>query len=329
MKHFVVLLSLLIAMVQTRYVSGQTNIAGVYNRSHQGDPLGASYLYVLDNHKFVVTYFGGALTGSWSFIRENVVEFKPFVSPEQFKIYGRHHKALGDSCRIFFRGFYDEETFIGFDQIAQEKPVLRRVFNPSPNCFSYPYVFKFTKVPGQLSFSDKLFAYDKEENQKQVLRAIYGFDNPENYNDFVAYYMKTRSDDRPFYAMVKDNQLYFDKMNPSKRGPLPEKGEDLEFINFIAASPGIPKEVFYSPFYKESDEDVTHDEMNWKFNEQKNAWINFLNYHEGEELVNRDQYDYNRVVILYQYRELPVSSQIIKPFVIDPQAPLFIVKCKD
>lgn len=304
------------------------DITGVYDRSHRGDPQGGSGLFVLENHKFVVTFFGGAVTGSWSILKGNIVEFKPASFNERFKVFGRHNKDLGDSSRIFFNGFYDEQTFIGFEQQKAVKPLLTRVFNPSPNCFSFPYVYKFAAVPRQMAFSDRPFEYGQTEKDRPAPRAVYEFSNTEQYNDFVAYYITERNNKRPFYAKIKDNKLYFNEKEAAARRALPKNGEDIEFIRNLAAASQELHSVMYNPFYKECNEDVEKDTLNWKFDASKNAYIDFNNYQQGEEYQHDRQDAFNRMVVVYKFEELKTISRAVKTIAVQ-EKPLFFVKCRE
>ncbi|SHF80897.1 hypothetical protein [Pedobacter caeni] len=293
----------------------QEDITGVYNRSHKGDPHGASHLFVLENNRFVVTFFGGAIAGTWNITKGNLVEFKPDVPKQKIYLYGRHNKDIKDSCRIFFQGFENNETFIGFE----DKAPLRRVFNPSPNCFSYPYVYKFPHIPGQMIMADK---EDKEPNEKQnetSSKNIYTFKNTKKYNDFVAYYFEEHNDRRPFYAKIKEKQLFLSEDHAAQKRPLSENTKDLIFIKNIANMPQETNSVMYNPFYEECREDIAKDTLNWRFEQNKNAYINFLNYVEGED---------NTTKIVYEFQHLPVTGKSAGAIAID-EVPLFVVKCKD
>lgn len=303
----------------------QEHIAGVYNRSQKGDPQGASSLFVLENHRFVVTFFGGAIAGSWNITKGNLVEFKPDVPKQKIYLYGRHNKDVKDSCRIFFQGFQNSETFIGFEG---NKAPLRRVFNPSPNCFSYPYVYKFPGIPGQMIMADKEDNEPNEKQRKTSSKNIYTFKNTEKYNDFVAYYLEESNDRKPFYAKIKGKQLFFSEDDAAQKRPLPKDTEDFVFVNNIANMPQETNTVRYNPFYKQCTEDIVKDTLNWRFEQKKNAYINFSNYVEGEEYRPDEQDAYNKMTIVYEFQHLPVAGKSAGTITID-EVPLFVVKCED
>lgn len=301
----------------------QQNIAGVYNRS-SNDPHGASYLFVLEDHKFVVTYVGGVLVGSWT-IDHNQVEFKPFIREQHFMVYGRYNKDLKDSSRVYFQDFSEQETFIGFGQQEGGKVVLKRVFNPSANCVPYPSVARFKGVLPQVLLSDQPYHFEDEPSEPKAQRNIYTFGNTRKYNDFIAYYFKDDAEKNPFYAVLKGGTLVFGNDDIAEKQPLPAEGEDKEFIDQVAHAPQSTDKVLYNPFYNRSNADI-NDTYNWKFDEKKNAYINFLNYVEGEEYRPDEQEAYNRMNILYQFEAVPISTKVIQPFAIDNK-PLFVATC--
>jgi len=310
-------------MINTSLTQAQSNIAGIY-KQRSNDPQGGASMFVLEDHKFVVVFFGGALVGEWS-INGNDVEFKPFKSDQHFLIYGRHNPDLKTTSRIYFQGFNERETFIGFGEKQAEKQLLKRVFNVSPNCVPYPSVSKFRDIFSKIYLSDQPDHFGDVESDPKAKRNIYAFTNKEKYNDFIAYYIKDNREEEPFYAKLKGGELTFERENFSAKRPLPTSGEDFEFIEKIAHAPRSTDKVFYNPFYNRTAEDV-NDIHNWKFNEKKNAYISFLNYTEGEEYKPEAQDAYNKMNIVYQFNILPLTDKVVAPFSIDNK-PLFTATC--
>jgi hypothetical protein len=311
-----------ILMLSNNFVNAQDQIAGVYKLS-SGNPEGGNTFFIFNDHRFVVTFFGGVLVGTWS-IQDKQVNFKPFVSEHQFYIYGRHNSDLKNGSRIYFQGFQEEPTFIGFGKMQLDQPLLKSVFNPNPNCVSYPSVAKFNEVPTQILLSNQS---DYQSNQG-LKRNVYTFSNTEKYNDFIAYYQEDSQDKKPFSATLKGGKLFFgyDEKGAVKY-PLPTKGEDFQFIKQILEAPTSVDKVFYNPFYNQSNENL-NDKYNWKFDERKNAYINIHNYVNGEENRPKEQDAYNKMNIIYQFNLLKLVEKKVKPFAIDRKS-LFVAICKD
>ncbi|MFC3561407.1 hypothetical protein [Pedobacter jamesrossensis] len=328
MKNFKRYVSLLILMLLSINLMAQKeNITGVYKRS-SGNPEGGTTYFVMENKKFVVAFFGGVLVGNWS-VNGDVVTFTPDVDAQHFYIYGRHNNDLKNETRVYFQRFEENSTFIGLGQKQNEKPILKRVFNPSPNCVKYPSVTKFDGFFEQISFSDQSSDFNDKQSNPNAKRNIYTFDNKEKFNDFVAFYNPDDRAKRPFYAKIKDGKLFFkyDEDKGSVKYPLPTKGENFEFITQIVNAPRSTDKVFYNPFYSSSKENVS-DKLNWKFDDKKNAYVNLFNYTEGEEYKPDTDDAYNKKNIIYQFNILPLKNKAIIPFAIDSK-PLFTENCNN
>lgn len=322
-KKYILILSLIFISYQG---IGQTvpDIVGTYDRSHHGDPQGASKLFVLKDHKYVIVFFGGAQTGTWNIGEDSLVTFEPAVTKERFTIYGRHNKDLGDSTRIGFMDFTSEDTFIHFGDPGKEKPVMKKVFNDSPNCLSFPYLYKYKGVAPQISFVNKPY---QREGDEVAVQDLYTFQNPEHYNDFIAYFFKEARRKRPLTAIAKKGRLYFEEDDSEEKGPLPDRKEELDMIMAVSHIEVNPAEVYFNPFYGQYEKDVKNDKLNYTYNEAKGAYISPGNYKEGEE-YKKDDESFNRMYIIYAFKAIQPSAKVKRPYDID-QVPLFTVKCKE
>jgi hypothetical protein len=298
------------------------NITGQYNRSHRGDPQGASALFVLENHRYVITYFGGAQVGKWE-INNDLVTLTPFHYPHRYALFGRHNKKLGDSVRVFFSNFDEDETFIRLGAATHDKPVLKRVFNKSANCVPFPSVTTLKSNADSISLSAKPYVDSRED--QATTQPVYTFINKEKYNDFVAYYFPQRKEERPMQARIKGNRLYFREDDYSEKGPF-RRGEDKEFAEQLSQGDFNPDTVLYNPWYKQCGREV-YDTFNYRYDAAKGAYINFLNYTEGEENTKDDE-SFNRTFIVYPFKNLREFSVQQQQFAID-EKPLFLAKCRE
>jgi hypothetical protein len=301
---------------------GQVNITGQYKLSAHGDPQGGGAMFVFENHQFIVAYFGGAMVGTWQISKNNLVAFSPTVPKAGFRLYARHNKALGNASRIFFGGFENGETTVGFEPATTASPLLKKVFNDDPNCFSFPYVHKLNTIPQALTFSAKGIDADGNLN-KAAADSVFVFNNAGGCNDFVAHYIKPDLNARPFTAVFKNNSLHFDN-DVSVRRPL-EQSEEAEQFRAYVNQPLSSDALYFNPLYKQVDSAVEKDVHNYKFDEKKNAYINFLNYKEGEEL--KTDYDYNNPNVVYKFVAVPLANTVLTKIRVDPK-PLFTATCK-
>lgn len=298
-----------------------TNIVGLYSPSKNRSPEGNAHVYILSNHIYVVPYFGGVQVGRWEIGKDSMVTFNPKVYPYPFVFWGRHNKDLGDSVRIYFSDFDNDENFIALGNTGAQ-PQLQRVFNESPNCVPYPSVYKFTKHTDTIQVAT--IPYDHGENR---VPDIYTFINEEHYNDFIAFHIRRKSDDHPFYAQVKKGELYFNEDDFSVKYPLPQEGEDLAFIQQFSQTidSDLPDTMFYNPYYKNCDEEV-YDTMNYHYDVNKGAFISLHNYEEGEEYTPMDD-SYNRCFIIYPFKQLRQFTKVKQRFTIMGK-PLFNFSCE-
>ena len=298
----------------------QKSISGMYNVS-SGNPEGGNTFLIFDDHRFVVAFFGGVITGSWA-EDGNQINFKPFTNEHKFYVYGRYNENLKDSSRIFFKGFEKEPTFIGFETQQTNKAILRPVYNPGPSCVPYPSTAMFYGKPTRILFSHKS---DKGDDQA-LTSEVYSFDQLNKNNDFVAIYHRDDQDKRPFTATFKDGMLFFNGQDEgSKKQPLPTAGEDFEFIKQVLNAPQTVDKLFYSPFFHETVENL-HDQNKWRYDVSKNAYINFQNYVEGEENRLTEMDAYNMPNIIFQFDILKLTDKKPVPSEIE-EKPVMIATC--
>ena len=319
--------------------------------SKEHDPSGTPTLSILAYNRYVIAYFGGAQVGNWKIVKDSFVVFIPDTASATYALYGRHNPALKDSLRLFFGGFSDESCFVSFDGADAGKPVMRRVFNESPNCMSYPNVYTFAQGSKTISFASE--SYDATTHYPQR-NPVFTFNNAEGYNDFIAHHFPKKESDRPFYAAYKQGQLFFDQFadiyfepglgshledvingkgdlysyskDGFSRSPLPTTGEDATFINGLAAVGPVADTIFYNPFYKQFDMDGATVQKQYTFNTAKAAYLG-KNYIEGEEKGNPGDL-YNSENVLYLFKALPGATSHATDFTIN-EKPLFHFTCEE
>lgn len=297
-------------------------IAGVYNTRSGGDPESSGGLYILPYHKFALLFFGGAVTGTWE-IKDTTVIFKPQFKPSGFRLYGRQNHKLGDSIRIYFDGFDTYGTAaIGFNASAK---TVKQIFNNSPNCTEYPTVGKFAGIPQKIVLAAR--PVDKNGSpQANPIWRIYTGNNPDRYNDFIAQYNPEMEHPRlqDFNGTIHNGKLNFAQQSSEKK-PFPD-ADEMKAIYQLLHMPVDPESVYYNPYYKEAMSGSTDDTLNYRFNKEKDAYIRFRTYQEGEENKSVKDGDYNNLNVIYRYRRLTylTATGSVKLDTI----PIFIAKCK-
>ncbi len=290
-------------------------IVGIYSLG-PSSPEGGSNLIVLENGKYAIIYFGGIQVGHWEFIDDKVCKFTPNIKEQEFELFGRHNKDLNDSTRISFMGFEENETFFSTGKKNEnENIIMKRVFNPGANCFSYPYVHKFGAIENNILFMAT--AYNKKSSP------VISFKNPVRYNDFVAFYFhKDENTSQPFFTTFKENKLFFNDGNYSQKSPLEENDEDIKFvIDFIHKDKEKDK-VYFNPFYNFFEGDINETYI---FNEEKGAFIDTKYYAEGVEYSNPEA-EYDNMSIIYSFDKLKDSTIEMVKYQADENS-LFYVIC--
>jgi hypothetical protein len=298
---------------------GQTekDIVGIYQ-------LRGGEHYIKADHSFIIIGYGTVITGQWSLKEKGVVLFTPEYEKQAFTLYGRHNKNLGKSTHMMVSyGFYDEETFLHTGTLNKETPNLKRVFKEGHRCISFPYVIKNKSRIDTISFSFLPYIGNRPENYQPEIHTFY---NTEKYNDFVAMHHKVDSNDEPFVYVFKENKLYYDDESYGEKRDFEEKLNEIEAA--MKDMDGVPdgNAVYFTPLYNECGSTFTESifKFNYKFDERRNAYVDSLNYREGEE--KQVDYDFNNKNIIYKYDKLTNFIQFKSNIVID-ETPIFTEKC--
>ncbi|PKV49134.1 hypothetical protein ATE84_1151 [Aquimarina sp. MAR_2010_214] len=286
------------------------DIVGLYSLGSHS-PEGGSHLFVLENGKFVITYFGGVQVGQWKKERDHTFLFTPNVKTNQFELYGRHNKNIKDSLKISFMGFEESQNFVGLKKTKDDVHIMKQVFNEDANCFNYPYVEIFKKHTDIISFMT---------SNEEMKATIIDFDT-KNFNDFIAYFFPSENEAYPFYAKLKENKLYLDENEYSEKHPLPAEGEDIEFIRAIANKNTSEDKIFCNPSYNKFEGNINDS---YVFNKEKEAYIHPDYYTEGDEF-KEDTYDNLSIIYEYQACTNDLSKNI--DFKIEDK-PIFQVNCR-
>jgi hypothetical protein len=302
-----------IFMTSMTNAQNNTNIVGSYKLGSSLPEVGGQ-LFVLEDGIYAIPYFGGIQIGHWEFIEDGVCEFSPNIREKEFELFGRHNKTLNDGVKISFNGFEEGETYLRLGTEKQDEYTMTRVFNSGANCFSYPYTHMFKTVANTLSF----LSIDHYEKNNPIVT----FENPNGYNDFVAYFFKEDDYAEPFYAKVKEDRLYFDDDKYSQKTPLEEDDEDTKFIKDFVDKEMNKDKLYINPFYNFFEGDINKSHV---FNEQKGAFIHEGWYVEGEELVESDD-SFDKMAIIYSFEILKNYTIETAKYKTDENS-LFYVTC--
>ena len=293
------------------------DIVGVYSLR------GATH-FLKPDQTFVLVGYATLITGKWELQEKGLVHFIPDYEKEKFTLYGRHNKNTTDSSKIMLSyGFYDDETLLHFGPLNKPVPEFKRIFKPGHRHISFPYVYRVKGNSDEVSFTYFPYEYDGRRTKKPE---IYTFVNKEKFNDFIGFYWRVKNDNQPFYYQFKNDRLYSDEDTYSQKDDLGNALEEIEadFKTLISESTSTdfsPKKMYSTPLYNFYDAGSEELLLNFKFNKQKNAWLNILNYEQDEELS--PDYDYNKTNIVFEYTKLEDFTKTNCAIKID-EVPIFI-----
>lgn len=160
----------------TGNAQGIEQIVGQYRLSGGG-------LVIFENSRFMIAAYATLVEGNVEVQGKQV----KLVSDEleEFVVYGRKNLAIEQGCRIMFNSFSDGRTYIG-SLTADSLKCVQPVFNKDANGFSSPYVMN---MPESKAFGVMAEHYEWDGYKFGL---VHMFENKEQYNDFVAYYLRPR-----------------------------------------------------------------------------------------------------------------------------------------
>ncbi len=321
MKKIFLLYLLTFGFVNAVKSQSPKDIVGAYN-------LRGGLHFVKPDHTFVIIAYATLMTGTWELQDKGLVYFVPNYEKNRFTLYGRHNKNIADRTKILLSyGFYEDETLLHFGPLKNPVPEFKRIFKPGHRHISFPYVYTKNGNSAEVSFTYFPYSYEEERTKTPE---IYTFINNQKFNDFIGYYHEVKEDFKPFYYKYQNGKLFYDKENYSEKRNLESETQAIEtdFRYLIENSNPTfsPKKIFSTPLYNSfevSDEDLV---LNFKFNAQKNAWLNILNDKNDEELAEDN--DYHKVNIIFEYHKVENFSKKNSIIKID-ETPIFISEYED
>lgn len=298
-------------------------IEGTYSSSQRGSPEGNARLYITADNHFAIPYFGGVVVGKWHEEQPGLIRFVPYQYPHAFAVWGWYDPELKDSISVYFSQCQDGVNYFGYQSDKLHMP-LRQIFNADNNCVPYPNVW--TQKGECLS----LQLMNKDEQMRSGPDALYTFANDKKYNRFMISFIERKSEQQPFAAQYKEGKLVFDRYQSQfdVKRPLPEAGtEDFAFLKELtrSGSNDIPDTLLLNNGYNVHTTEVI-DTLNYRFDQVRNAYVNFLNYKEVE--VNEALTDYNNRLLLYPYVRLSFTKRETPADLVLQAQPIFNFTCE-
>ncbi|AFD05262.1 hypothetical protein [Solitalea canadensis] len=298
-------------------VSAQKNIKpylGYYRAS------GGTHLLLEEDNTFCIIAYATFIKGFWSMEKGRIV-----VTPKNpthcFELLGRYNPTIKEGFKIMFKGFSEEDTFLG----KAGSDSMQRVFNKNPNCFDNPYVYQFKENTSRISFVDVISEAHIDYNRRNTYTFPLG-----QHNDFIAVYHDPGQyyDEMIFTIAQVSGKIILNGSNVFHKLPMDERlKKEMREIKEMAKQEGDINSVYCNPSYNVFDETAMSIEDNFSFDTAKNAFISKFNYVEGEELHPELKEDaYHSIGVLYKYDKILPATIALIPFKIIEKS-LFIAKC--
>ncbi|WP_124636921.1 hypothetical protein [Taibaiella sp. KBW10] len=296
-------------------------IEGAYSSSQRGNPEGNARLYITADNHFAIPYFGGVVVGKWHEESNGKIRFVPNQYPHSFAVWAWHNPELKDSTSFYFSQCQEGENYFGYSDDTA-KTDLKLIFNTDNNCVAYPNVLMQKGVSRYLQLVGK---------EGLVNPPLYTFNNERLYNSFAVFYISKKSEKRPFTGQYKDGKLMFERYQNQfdvKHALKDESEENLSFLKELTkhSSNELPDTILINNRFNQYDMELV-DTLNYTFDVAKNAFVNFLNYKEGES--DEALEDYNNSLLLYPYKKLHWTEQKLPVAIKLLQQPIFNFTCED
>ncbi len=298
-------------------------IMGEYSLAFgHSSPEGGARLYILEDNKFAIGYFGGAQIGHWKIVKGQFLHLIPLRPKYPFAIYGRHNPNIKDSTKIVFKRFgRSPHSFIHLGKLDQVTH-LTPVYNKDYNCSSYPSKTIVEGIHEEISLAYKIWYGEEKSNELE----LFSFQNPKAYNDFVVYGYIDNYKLKPLRVIIDGDKLIFGKNEYTTRRPF----EDDESESLIKEISGAYNEFttiskYYNLGYKEFDEETILSEI-YTYNSRDNTYIS--SYYDCKTEEGKDCYkadDYDNVKVVNKYDVLQNISTSKKKYMIHDESLIYSV----
>lgn len=253
--------------IDDKYRDIENSLVGHYTLSFgQGSKAEQKLIALSKNRKY--TMIGSSFTtpirvGDWRVVDGKYLHLLAYDA-YPFNVYGRHTTELNETSRVVFNGTYlSHNTFINYDNVLNETPILTPILNKNTDCNKRPYISELPKKYDSISL-----AYNPDNGKKGNSKIdIYTFNNNNNFNDFrISTYLDLTYQDT-IKAIIKDDHLIFQQGKTTKRFVPEITDEDdssLEDIENLAVSPktiyqNIAGKPFVEPFVDPKDYTFDND----------------------------------------------------------------------
>ncbi len=239
MKKVFIVYFLILFSVSNLYSQNQNQYAGLYKPTERsGDPVGFLNLYLMPDHTYGFVFFGGVEIGVWKEFENYIIMQPDTTANESFYVFAKHHDKL-TGVSLQFDGFTESSALYSFDNDS----IMHPVFNPYPNCTSYPYKIHFSSEKHKsINLAALTYNLREEDINDEVEEIVYTYILDKAFNDFKIVLNKQKMQDKkPFIGTIKGDFIDFEQQKFRKVKCVEAiKEEDQIFLKQITSTINNP-----------------------------------------------------------------------------------------
>ncbi|RZL51242.1 MAG: hypothetical protein EOP00_00045 [Pedobacter sp.] len=307
---FTIFLLLFSTTIIAQETTMKNSISGMYGQGSQ------SGIYIYDDGTFALFGYATLVMGKYT-LKDDQINFLPDISKQVFTVLGRKNPNIKKGVKLTFSGNFlnDGPTYIKFDN------------DPLINTFEEDYDGGSSEYVAELPYQPKTISLAQNTVNHLYRYNTNTFNLSENCNDFMLFYHKTISEQKPFSATLKtDNGK---TILQSRWGEFIkyEIGKDTEFETFLTnykkqAIKDKDVKVFYfndqlktaKGFNYLSEEFSIFDINNYVLDEASNKYIRNDIYKKGTNYSNVLVSDYHDESYILKYNNIDANEQTLTDF---------------
>lgn len=312
MKNYLLILILLTATPAFAQIENnmKKNTSGMYGQGSQGG------IYVYDDGTFALFGYATLVWGKYT-LTDNHINFIPDIPKQAFTVLGRKNPNIKGGVKLTFtRAFLDDgPTYLKLDNDS-----LMNTFEENYDGGASDYVSNLPYHPKTISLAQNTVNHLYRYNTNS-------FKLDSAYNDFLLFYHRTISEQRPFSATIKTEKGKTVLESHWGEFRKHESGKDTEFETFLnnykkQALKDKDVKVFYfndqlktaKGFNHLSEEFSIFDINNYVLDEASNKFIRKDIYKKGTDYSNALVSDYHDESYILKYDNIDVDEQTLTDF---------------
>lgn len=272
MKNILLFLLIILSSLLTVKAQPGNRYVGVYGQGSN------KRLYIFPNRTYLMTNDDDILGGTWKEHEQYLIMTPDSTINKNFYVLASYIENQ-NHISVQFHNFInknEKKNAVYSLNKGEKNAIMHPVFNPAPDCFSFPYIATFQKGDytqiqvAQLDGSDRGSTSVNHSSMQNVLT----FAISNKYNDYkIILNQEFVKSNMPFFAVLLDNKkLYFNTHElhyigtlESAKETIASLGKPLEQISFSEGDDDInlgKVDYINIPYKKNEYKKITFDENN-------------------------------------------------------------------